>query len=210
MSGRTASSDEREPVRVHLCISGFTQTEQTPNGVFRLYSELCRLGFNNGVSRVLLYRWNSKWAEVAEFLWLLGQEEGNGDCRVEINIYAYSWGMGWGAIQLVNELRRRGITVNIIVSADGVYRHKWFKLPAMARRNAWWAPTIKIPPRVREVTPFHQRQNVPQGHVIKRGKGCSAMIHESRELESDHQYIDDSDDFHLACIHASRRLMEVR
>ena len=92
------------PIKVHQCISGFTQSERRCHGVLKLSEKLHELGFNNRISRVSLRPWNDDWATVAENIWLLGQHH---DAEVVVNIYAYSWGGGWGAVQLARELKKR-------------------------------------------------------------------------------------------------------
>lgn len=198
-------TDPVDTIRIHQCISGFTQTEERPTGMFRLCERLHELGFNNRISRVRLDRWNASWSAVAENLWLLGQHH---RAHVVVNLYAYSWGVGWGAVQLARELEKRSICVQELVACDGVYRHRWFRLPAMLPRDGWCSPIIRMPPNVRFVTPFHQVANHPQGHRID-GDPKSTVVHESRLLTATHQYMDDSEYFHLAAIHAARRLHEV-
>lgn len=197
---------ENRPIRVHQVISGFTQTEARPTGLFRVAETLHDRGFNNRVSRVRLNRWNDDWSSIAEYLWLLGQHHRT---QVLVNIYAYSWGVGWGAIQLAKELQRRDVPVQTLVSGDGVYRHKFFRLPAMLGRNGIFSPSIRIPANVHEVRPFHQTVNRPQGHVLTPGKGFSGIIHDSQELHATHEYIDDHPTFLTACLRAAEALQGV-
>ena len=196
----------KDVIHVHQCISGFTQDDQRPHGVLRLSETLHALGYNNHVSRVSLRPWNDSWSHVAEHLWLLGQHH---EAEVIVNIYAYSWGVGWGSVQLAKELQRRGIKVHTLVAADGVYRHKWFTVPSLLKRDSSFAPTIRIPGNVRFVVPFHQTRNVPQGHRIAGAADFSGSIAKSIELASAHQYIDDDDAFHLAAIEAAEALRRV-
>ena len=196
------------PIKVHQCISGFTQSERRCHGVLKLSEKLHELGFNNRISRVSLRPWNDDWATVAENIWLLGQHH---DAEVVVNIYAYSWGGGWGAVQLAQELQKRGITVWCVVASDAVYRHplllmRWISLLG---RNFPFSPRIKIPSNVTHVVPFHQTLNRPQGHRIVAGKGFSGVINPSVEVSATHQYMDDADEFHTAAIKAAERLKEI-
>lgn len=195
-----------DTIRIHQCISGFTQDERRPHGVLRLAEKLHALGFNNRVSRVSLRRWNDDWSDVAEYYWLLGQEH---QAHVVVNIYAYSWGVGWGAIQLARQLQKRAIAVHHLVSADGVYRHRWFRLPSMLGRGTRVSPIICVPSNVRIVTPFHQTINRPQGHELAGDKNFTGIIHASREVPATHQYLDDAADFHDAAIAAAQSLQGV-
>lgn len=201
------SSTPVDTIRIHQCISGFTQDERRPHGVLRLAEKLHALGFNNRVSRVSLRRWNDDWSDVAEYYWLLGQEH---QAHVIVNIYAYSWGVGWGAIQLARELQKRSIAVHELVSADGVYRHRWFRLPSIfGRDTSWLAPRIRVPLNVRIVTPFHQTIDRPQGHVISGDAGFSGIIRPSVEIAATHQHLDDCSEFHFASIAAAQALSGV-
>lgn len=191
-------------IRVHQCISGFLQTDERPTGMFRLAERLHLQGFNNCISRVRLDRWNANWASVAENLWLLGQQH---QVEVAVNIYAYSWGVGWGAVQLARELQKRSITVHHLVASDGVYRHRWFRLPSILGRDQ--GPTIRVPANVMRVRSFHQTLNRPQGHKIAGDRDFRGMIEESVELNATHQYMDDNQVFHTAAIDAAMALSEV-
>lgn len=173
------------------------------HGVFKLAESLHERGYNNTISRVSLRPWNADWAEVAESIWLIGQRH---EAPVVVNIYAYSWGVGWGAVQLAEELRKRNIDVQALVSADGVYRHPnpLMRWQSLVRRD-WTtlAPVITIPKNVRRVAAFHQTINHPQGHCLVRVGGAQIR---SREIPATHQYIDDAEEFHEACFEAARNL----
>ena len=193
---------------IHQCISGFTQTADRPHGLLKLSEQLHALGFNNRVSRVSLLPWNADWSQVAEHYWLLSQHH---NLPVIVNMYAYSWGVGWGAVRLAEELRRRDVHVETIVAADGVFRHpnpllRWHSL---LRSDLTLSPVIHIPANVTRVIPFHQTLNRPQGHRIVGGEGFSGEIRPSRELHATHQYCDDAHEFHEAAIAAAHRLTEV-
>lgn len=196
-----------DTIRIHQCIGGFTQTERRVTGMLRLSETLHREGFNNHVSRVALDRWNADWSSVAENIWLLGQHH---EAHVVVNIYAYSWGVGWGAVQLARELKKRSISVHHLVACDGVYRHRWFRVPSLFRRGRSFAPKIRVPSNVGTVTAFHQTQNIPQGHEIVGDRDFSGIILPSRELEATHQYMDDADEFQFAAFEAAEQLRRVR
>lgn len=189
-------------IRINLCISGFTQDEKRLHGVFRLSEKLHDAGYNNCESRVYLRPWNSDWSALAEHFWLLGQLH---NATILINIYAYSWGVGYGAVRLAEELDERGMRINCLVSSDGVYRHRWFRLPSMFGRVGRFSPTIELPANVDEVFCLHQDINRPQGHVIN-GDG---IIHDSIRVQATHQYMDDSDLFHDLSLAAAQQLRDM-
>lgn len=200
--------DSPDLIRWHQCISGFTQDARRCHGVLRLSERLHAAGYNNHVSRVSLRPWNADWDEVAENIWLVGQHH---QAEIAVNIYAYSWGVGWGAVQLCRQLAKRGITVHCLVAADGVFRHPRLLLrwTSLIRRDLTFAPVIRIPSNVHTVLPLHQTQNRPQGHRIVGDRDFSGVIYESREVQSTHQYMDDAREFHALSLDAARRLQRI-
>lgn len=195
-----------DTIRIYQCISGFTQTEQRSTGLLKLHEKLHTLGFNNCVSRVRIDRWNADWASVAEHIWKIGQEH---DAHVVVDIYAYSWGVGHGAVQLCRELQKRSISVHTLVSCDGVYRHPWLRFPSLLSRDGHLSPTIRVPSNVRFVRAFHQRRNIPQGHRIKGDADFSGRILETEIFTASHQYMDDSEEFHAAALASAEHLRKV-
>ena len=191
-----------EIIKIHQCISGFTQTEKSLHGVLRLSEELHTLGMNNHVSRVSLRPWNDNWAAAAENMFQLGRLHG---AEVIVNIYAYSWGGGWGALQLAQELEKRGVMVLVAVLSDAVYRHPrlLMRWTSLLGRNYPWSPTIKFPANVATVIPFHQSQNRPQGHKI-----TGRNVLKSTKLSLTHQYMDDAPEFLRSSVRAAKILQE--
>ncbi len=192
-------------IKIHQCISGFTQTQARPHGVLKLSEKLHNEGFNNSTSRVFLHPWNANWAGIAEYFWLLGE---NHNANVIVNIYAYSWGGGWGAIRLAKQLKSRGIVVQIMVLCDAVYRHPVFLMrwTSLLQRDSSLSPVITVPDNVLRVRPLHQRQNTPQGHKIKGSKTFAGIIDESMLISRDHQYMDDAPEFHDMVLEAAEEL----
>lgn len=185
------------------------QTSRRCHGMLKLSETLHARGYNNHVSRVSLRPWNDDWPAVAESIWLLGQHH---RATIVVNIYAYSWGGGWGAVRLSRELRNRGISVHYLVLSDAVYRHParlmWWT--SLLGRRYPWSPKIRIPSNVIHVTPFHQTQNRPQGHQIVGDRDFTGAIWESTELKCTHAYMDDAAEFHKAAIDAAEKLRGVR
>ena len=196
--------DQRIAAR-HFAISGYTQHRGRMSGLMRVSMNLEQA--LPSTHRVHLCRWNEDWWEWAEYVWLLWQEAGGP--QPVINLYAYSYGMGWGAIQLSRELQRRGMGVNHIVSCDGVYRHP-YRLGAW--RALWPWSTILVPSNVGRVTYFYQRRNLPSGHEIvaedsdatniKPGPGAHGGA--AGEIIAAHQYADDSTLFRSTAIEVAR------
>ena len=106
----------------HVVISGFLQDEGQPTGMVRLWR---LLGERHSAAdvRVELRSWNVNWRQLAELIWRMQPGAGR-NCfdPPRVKVYAYSWGAGWGAMQLARQLRRRGIGVAAMVLSDPVYR----------------------------------------------------------------------------------------
>lgn len=184
--------------RWHVCISGFRQHRGSPTGLEALWQRL-RAAHHNGVAAVELCAWNDNWSALAEFIWRF-RRDGQ---PPRIGIYAYSWGAGWGFIQLARQLRRRGLEVQHAVLSDPVYRH-WY------RAGNWRAFVpgipIEVPANVRRVQYFVQRQNWPRGHRVIAADATQTAIWAPITLNADHEKMDDADEFHETSLVAANQL----
>lgn len=128
-------------------ISGFRQRPGQPTGSQDLWAHLhARYG---GPRRVVTYLpWNTNWREIAEQVRMCS----NGHVP-HVKIAGYSWGGGWGAVQLAWQLRHRGYAVQRMVLCDAVYRHPLWCLSwlALCRRKR-----ITVPDNVERVRWFYQ------------------------------------------------------
>ena len=186
-------------IRLHQCISGFTQRGNRIHGVFKLCEALHEAGHNNHVSRVSLRPWNDDWAAAAENAWLLGEHH---NAELQVQIYAYSWGGGWGAPEFCRELLDRGVNVRRVILSDPVYRHpnpilRW---TSMIQRNSRLAPVIRFPRNVDQIHSFHQTRNTPQGHLVEGDKDFTGHIVPSVRCDMAHQYMDDAKRFRRLCL----------
>ena len=139
-------------------ITGFLQASGTRTRLIELWQKL------HAESRprkdvVRLLPWASDWESEAEFIQRLS------DGNYNIRIAAYSWGAGWGSIQLCKALQRRGMDVSHLALIDPVHRHpnplrRWrtlfpgccpIEIPSNATANVLW---------------FGQTQNWPRSHKI--------------------------------------------
>jgi hypothetical protein len=181
---------------IHQCISGFTQNVHQIHGILKLSERMRRP--ESGVvdcchRRLYFNRWNDDWKKIAEHYWNVA------DLHLEsltICVYAYSWGAGWGAMQLARHLKRFEMKVRVMVLCDPVYRnpHWYLKWLSLVHRDSSFSPVIRVPDNVREVFHFHQRVNVPSGHKLV-GTG-ETLIRPPIELRRIHQKMDDSWEFH--------------
>lgn len=182
----------------HVVASGFTQDESRWHGMVRLWRDMhARLSAAEDV--VSLRTWNTNWRALAEHIFLVQQEQGD---RIAIGIYAYSWGAA-GAMRLARELDARGIPVMEMVCSDPIYRHPlwsfaWLSLTSWRR--------LVVPQNVRRVQWFYQRMNRPMSQGLVAADDTRTIIEKGVELIRQHQYCDDSKQFHEACHAAAEGL----
>jgi hypothetical protein len=179
----------------HVCISGFTQNDAFLHGVMKLSERLREQNIvDEFKSRIDLFQWNSDWKKIAEYYWLLQEHYLE---KTTICVYAYSWGAGWGAMQLAKRLARNGMYIRVMVLSDPVYRSRWFtfKFRSMLARDSMFAPIIHVPHNVQEVFNLYQTTNRPQGHRLIATNGTK--IHPSIHVpNTEHQKMDDNWKFH--------------
>lgn len=181
-----------------ITISGFLQSLGVANGNTALWSRL-HARFAGGGCCVMPLRWSDDMRDVAEMIWRLRPNEGT---PLEIVIAGYSWG-GMSAINLCELLERRGLPVRRLVLCDAVYRHNY----ALGNWRAFWPyMALLVPPNVRGVDVFRQRQNYPRGHNVIAVDSRVTSIIEQDELHVIHQYADDSPEFHEAVLAASETI----
>lgn len=191
---------------IHNAISGFRQSPAAWNGVLELAEKLRETHCDGVRSRVHYFTWRENWAAIANYHLALAEKYRT---EATIGIYAYSWGAGWGAMQLASQLRRRGLRVRVMVLSDPVYRHPFFLWRSLC--NWTWPlggePLIRVPDNVKEVYWFQQTQNRPSGHkLISASRTNGALIHPPVLLRRDHQYMDDAPEFHRLALDQAARI----
>lgn len=174
----------------HVLISGFTQEQSRLNGIVALWLKM-RAACADSRSEVAYREWDADWKKTAELIWLTRP-----DYPQKVNIYAYSWGAGYGAMELARHLNDRGIEVQQMVLADPVYRSRTLLFRWLALVP--WC-SILVPPNVRSVASFFQRQNVPAAHELRRTSDRT-IVHPRVELHCKHEFADDSEAFHQECL----------
>lgn len=144
--------------------------------------------------RVELRSWNDDWSGLAELIWRTQPADGS----VKVGVYAYSWGAGWGAMQLARALSRRGVAIEHMVLSDPVYRSPWllFRWLAFVPGRA-----IRVPSNVRQVVWFRQRRSRPAGCRLVAEDVLRTVIRPATGYLADvaHEYMDDLQAFHRAC-----------
>lgn len=194
-----------------LCISGFQQSEARTPGTWILAEKLRAAGLSSGTRlRVHHYRWNDDWNAKAEEIANLAKYYGE---PAQTFIAAYSWGAGWGAMQMASQLYRRGLNVQKAVLSDPVYRHPWPFMRWLAmfggsdhsRLHIFAPPVIRLPPNIVEAWVFRQNINKPAGHRVTPGDGQT--LHPAVELQRVHGEMDDAPEFHETAMQAARQLV---
>jgi hypothetical protein len=200
----------KETVCAHILISGFMQHAGQDTGMSTLLSKFrndCH--YCNGSSIVELHRWCSNWAWIAQDLFRFSNY---GKKKLIVAIYAYSFGAGWGAMQLAKQLNKLGVEIQVMVLSDPVYRHPWTILRWMSllkRKPFFLGPrVISIPPNIKEVYRFHQERDLPQGsHLIAQNE--NTLIHRSEKLMYVHTKMDEAEDFHEKALEQASKLREI-
>lgn len=188
---------------IHQCIAGFTQNVHTLHGVMKLSERIRQLGVDGVQTRILLNTWCSDWKKIAEYYWILSEYYLE---PITICVYAYSWGAGWGAMQLARHLNQCGLEIQVMVLSDPVYRHPhwWMRWLAMVQRDATFSPIIKVPSNVHEIFQLHQKTNRPQAHKLLSMNGT--LIHPPILIDNTiHQKMDDCWKFHALALEVVER-----
>ena len=180
----------------HIVISGFLQHEGRPSGMVALWRRLLRAR-SAPHARVELRAWNEHWSHLAE---LIRGTQADG-APPAIRLYGYSWGAGWGCMELARQLQRRGLRIRGMVLSDPVYRS-----PLAAFR--WLAiapwPVIEVPANVERVAWFRQTRSRPTGHDLRAADPRRTHIDPPVWDEASHLYMDELPAFHEAALRASR------
>lgn len=175
--------------------TGFMQTQGTPTRLIRLWQEL-HAKYSTANSAVRLCSWNNNWSDEAEFVFRLSP----GGAPSVVQVFAYSWGAGWGAMEFSRHLRLRGINVDAMVLIDPVYRHTYRighwrayvpNLIGQWRALSSWSK-ILIPDNVRgDVHWFRQNISWPAGHDLVAEDASKTKIHQPVVLKVNHTQMDD-------------------
>lgn len=179
-----------------ICIGGFTQGIGDRSGLFRLWLKLLRLrGPNVSVD---LWKWDTRWGDVAEQIFLASEDWEN----TRIVVAAFSYGGGWGFLRLARELGRRGLDIETAVLSDAVYRTKHWLFKWLAFVD--W-PVIKVPDNVRQVFWFFQRMDRPRGHKVVAVDEIATKIEPGVQLHASHVFCDDHASFHKLAISVAEK-----
>ncbi len=182
---------------VHVVIGGFQQDLGDHTGSDRLWRSL-HYKYSGPRTLVVFLEWHDPVASLARHIWHQAGENGE---TVYVTIAAYSWGVATGA-RLARELRRLGIIVDSLVSADGIYRWRWMFWRVFFR----W-PRIVVS-NVRHVVPFRQKLDWPFGHKLVAEDSEVTEIEDTIWADRGHTAMDEFLPFHMAAKSAARRAQE--
>jgi hypothetical protein len=179
-------------------ISGYTQTEETWNGVQELREKLlAELDDYSALSvRVRLDKWHADWKEVARQLYML-RERYPAEAFTVI-VFAYSWGVGNGLVKLAKHLDRFGVDVTHAVVSDPVYRH-WFNIGNW--RVIMGDSRIVLPASVKCAEGFFQRTSYPMG---RKPVSDTDVCTKWELLRLPHAEMDDARAWHQRCIEVAK------
>lgn len=179
-------------------ISGFTQSEETWNGVQELREKLLsELDDYSSLSvRIRLDVWNSNWKAIARQFYMVRERYA---CEPFVVVaFCYSWGVGHGLVRLAKRLDRYGIDVEKAVVSDPVYRHwawpgNWRALYGDSR--------IVLPANVLSIEGYYQTTNRPAGRLpVSEKATCDPWT----KLRLGHQEMDDARPWHRRCIEVAK------
>ncbi len=147
-----------------VVISGFRQRHgRATTGVDEIWSQLHHEQVGPDCA-VHLKCWDDDFKSLAA---LIDKERDRvNDRNPVVEIIAYSWGVGVGAIRLARELQQYGIDGIRLFSIDGVYSSRFWSFQWRSLLPRWtrFAPAIRVPGNIRAVMFWRQSRNVPQGH----------------------------------------------
>lgn len=184
----------------HFFISGYTQNRQQSTGLQKAWLQTKTSAYKSNpintqsICFFPVLPWNYDWYTLARFVQINSQEyksiKGGGRLALPpplsplINIYAYSWGAGYGAIRLTQFLLSvANYNVQNMVLADPVYCSSYFfnRWRAMFSSRfsftRWFAPQITIPSNVLSVFWSRQYNNWPRAHSLVSYPDSKTVIH---------------------------------
>jgi len=185
-----------------VCISGFKQSMAKPNGIEKVWLSLRK--HESPECRVSYKEWDTPWSDFAEHILRTGPS--NPD-KMRVCVFAYSWGCGYGSLELFKELKHRGFGVDSAVFADPVY-HRWY-----APWRALWSPIVEpqveVPDNVGEVWYYRQSENKPAGHRVVPEKGNRVtVVHNPTFLSRTHEFMDEDPAFSDKCMEVASAATE--
>lgn len=182
--------------------SGFWQHHgDAANGCVQILGRLGTLYGGNG-NRIELQEWDDSPAHTADYIYRLSDP--NEPPRVAL--FGYSWGCGYGVVQLAKYLRAKRINVQYAVLCDPVF-HGVARWRALIPRTLFSRIRIKIPSNVEEVFWLRQFKTKPAGHDLV-AESPYTKIHQPQVLDVIHTEMDNAPEFSSTCERVAACLMQ--
>lgn len=194
-----------EPVnRWMVLISGYLQLRgEETQGIPALRHKLQDL-YANRTTIVEGDTWDSNFPDIAENIFRMSQ-----NCEPPtVMIVAYSWGAGYGFVQLAKELRLRGLRVNAAVLSDAVYHlgGRWCHKLGISQVAAYCKNKIVVPGNVDQLYWFRQHNSRLRGHTLV-SESTGEMLDHCQVIEgTEHKYMDECPLFQARAIATAREL----
>lgn len=207
--GRTISFDADDDAWLvdHFFIlrSGFLQHKGSAgSGCTRIMREMDLL-FGGHKTRVELEPWDACPEQTAEYIYRLGRK----DTPPDICIFAYSWGAGYGFVNLARALHDRGLRVHTAVLCDPVH-YSWARWRALLPQTLFHRViSVNVPPNVDRVHRFWQRIDKPAGHPLKLESGRTQYLSDT-ELHVPHTEMDNTPEFRRRCLEVAHEVVRPR
>lgn len=186
-------------------ISGFSQHPNQRTGMSELALKMQEgIGKAPGCWVLPVLVWNADWASLARSIQV------NSCHDTKIFIVAYSWGAGWGSVQLSRKLRIIGMEVDAMFLCDPVYRSRFWLMSWRSRltKNSLFrclTPTIRIPTNVKHVDWTRQFRNWPQAHDLVAESRKTNLEFAIIEQGLTHVEMDESKTFHQLALEGVSR-----
>lgn len=184
--------------------SGFTQNRSQITGIGKAWA-LCNTNTCDPLTcNVGPMGWNRNWRHLARHIqnWSIEDKD-----VLRIRVYAYSWGAGWGAMELARQLWRAGnFRIETMVLADPVFcDERWYmRWNTVSNKREWMRRVIPqkitvIPHNVDEVYWSRQRRNWPRAMDLDCEDQQLTRINIPHLEFVNHSEMDDSEWFQERC-----------
>ncbi|MCP4571442.1 MAG: hypothetical protein GY838_03750 [bacterium] len=174
-----------------ICIPGYLQRRGSAAAAIPDLHAQLRTRHSSPTCWVELLPWKSDWKSIAQWIAQTSVE------KPRIDVFAYSWGVGYGLIRLARELRKHGLEIHTAVLSDGVAHVGPHPIARFLAFLPFW--TIRIAKNVGRVWSFRQTNSLLRGHHIQRAEPPGAYITIALDPDRVHRTMDESPHFVGIC-----------
>lgn len=178
-----------------ICITGFRQHEYEMTGLERIWMAL-RTN-ENPETRVSIVEWDTNWKYFARHILRTGPKD---ITEFDVRVIAYSWGCGYGFLELAELLGYEGVKITKAALCDPVYYSRngaiWRAVASPVLNRIVGPPKVVLPYNVEYCEYVRQRNSLPSGHEVVTKKNSSTKVKDMGWLDDyDHISIDNSSEF---------------